>query len=262
MPLHTPLNTFPCGSMCTPLAPSNDNLQFWVASDSTVSEALQGAFGQIPLRFFNAYDNIKPMVLYALQSKKFPSQADWLKAVGNLASITSTWNNFYKGLFMQRQNMLIDTKGAAITNPGEIELSLGTEVAQMLGFAPSEIGRIFEMESMIKQNKEHRANMTNSIVQVMWDFTREVKTANNETERAEIINKYADMQAILLQTLPTYRDKSLVITAVESRMTDGSKRSKVIKAYLEEFNNGQIANLETLRSQSQARALLQTGVLK
>lgn len=227
-------------------------------SDSTLSEKIFGAFGQVPLRFYQAYKKIQPYAMYHLETLTFPDAGTLTRAVGNLASVTSTWNNIEKGIFMREFNMLKDRNGYPVTKPGEVEFSLGTQVGQMLGFQPSVSGRIFDMDNLSKSVKEHRATVANSIVQVMWDYSREVETAKNETHEAEIIQKYSEMQAILLQSLRTPRDVQLVTEAVVNKMTAKSKRSKAIRAFLEEFNDGRVADVNSIHAGFVSRGILQT----
>ena len=90
----------------------------------------------------------------------------------------------------------------------------------------------------------------------MWDFSQEVRTAKNETHKQEIIEKYADMQSLMMQSLQTPRDKALVTAAVQAKLTADSKRSKNIRDYLLEFNDGRLADLTRMNSQFVGSGLL------
>ena len=137
------------------------------------------------------------------------------------------------------------------------DFNLSTEVAAALGFQPSIIGEIIDMERMVKQNREHRTTVTNSIINVMWDYSREIDTAETESEEAAIIEKFAGMQSILLQSLRTPRDVDLVVEAVATKLTAESRQSRAINNFLKEFNDGRVADIHTLYSNFVSRGLLQ-----
>jgi hypothetical protein len=227
-------------------------------SDSTMAEKIFGAFGQVPLRFYQAYKNMKPYAMYHLKEHSFPDSSTLLRGVRNLASVTSTWNNAEKAIFMREFEMLKDRNGYPVTSPGEVEFSLGTEVAQALGFAPSVTGRIFDMSALVKDSKLHRQTVTNAVVQTMWDYSQEIKTAQTDAQEDEIINKFSEMQAVLLQNLRTPRDVDLVVQAVQAKLSADSKLSKGINTFLQEFNDGRVADIHQTHSNLVTRGLLQT----
>lgn len=228
-----------------------------IFGDSSLGETMFGAFGQVPLRFFKAYNEIKPYAIAHLETGTVPDIATVTKAGSALAKVTSTWNNAQKGIFMQEFNMIQDSRNKPVTKPGEVGLSTGTIVSQMFGFSPSISGRIRDMDSLNKDIEEHRSNVANTIVQTMWDYSKEVDTADSEEERQRIVDKYASVQQVMLGSLRTPRDKRLVREQVQRILTSKSKRSKTVKKFLENFNDGRVADIHTLHASFISRGLLQ-----
>ena len=106
--------------------------------------------------------------------------------------------------------------------------------------------------------QEHRNDVADDVVQTMWSYTKEVNTAESDEERLRIADKYQALQTVLKASLRTPRDHQLVTDSVERILTDGSKRSKVIKKFLENFNDGRLADLHTLKAQAVTQGLLQS----
>ena len=222
--------------------------------ESTMSEKFFAAFGQVPSRFYEAYGKIKPYALYAAKEREFPAASDIVTAVRNLASVTSTWRNAEKAVFMREFDMLTDRNGYPTVQK---DFNLSTEVMAALGFQPSDVGRIFDMQKLIDDNRAHRTTITNSIVQIMFDYSREVKTASSPEEEKALIEKFSNMQAILMQSLRTPRDQQLVVEAVQTKLSSGSRESKTIKNFILEFNDGRVADIHTTHASLVARGILQ-----
>ena len=180
------------------------------------------------------------------------------KAGNEIAKITSTWNNAQKGFFLQEWKMIQDTRGRPVTLPGEVEITTGTILAQIIGFTPSEAGRIRDMDAFNKALEAHRKTVADSAISLMWDYSREVQTARTEEEREAITDRFFSMQQIMYSTLRTPRDKQLVRESVQRVITGKSKRGKAIKKFLENFNDGRLADIHTLHASFIARGLLQT----
>lgn len=234
-------------------------------SNSTITEKIFGAFGTVPHRFFQSYGELKPLAMEVLASKRFIDSGDVLRAVRELAKVTSTWNNAEKAIFMRQFDKIIDSRGELISegpDPDKPGFSLGTKIGVLIGFQPSETARVRDLVVMNRDLQDHRNTITNSLVNSFWDYSNEIVLASTENERQEITDKYERSHAILVKSLRTPRDRRLVTEALLKRITKGtSKKERESLKYLQNFNDGRLAGLETIYSSFAAKGIIQTGAL-
>jgi hypothetical protein len=228
-------------------------------TEAPITEKMLGAFGTVPSRFFQAYRDIKPLAMGSAARKEFPDQQTILRASSHLASVTSTWSNFQKGYFMQRFDRILDRNNVP-TVVGEF--NLGTEVATMIGFQPSDQRRARDLQAMNKELKEYRTAMVSSMLSTYWDYTKSIEAAESEREKEETRERYEDIHALMLQSLPTDNDRKLVREAFVKKITAGEgKLAKGIKLYMKNFNDGRLADLHSIKSTFVTKGLIRTGVL-
>jgi len=222
--------------------------------DSTFGEAMLGAFGQVPTRFFNAYTRLKPLMLHSITEAELPTGSELAVTLQELTSILSSMNSAQKAIFMHNRDQILDKRNNVIA---EKDFNLATEILVGMGFQPSSVARTYEMDAMVKNAREHRSAVTSSIVMVMNSMSREIDGVIGTEKEAEVIDKYVKMQAYLLSNLKTDRDRDLVIKAVKGKLTSDSKETKAVRAMLQEFNDGRVADLHTLHGNLKARGLIQ-----
>ena len=219
-----------------------------------MGDVMFAAAGEAPSRFLNAFGEIRPYALNSLDKGERPSLVDTTKAFGDLLSITSTWRNAEKAIYLAEYQLSLNKRG---DTTAEGEFSRGDIAMQALGMTPSRIGRVYELKAYQRNLKHHRQNVTTSVVKVMFDYSREIKTADTESHRNEITAKYNNMQTILLSSLRSEEDRRLVMEGVQRKLTDESLESKGVNKHIESFTDGRLADLHTIQADLNARGILQ-----
>lgn len=225
-------------------------------SEASMGEKVAGAFGTIPHRAFKAWSTIKPMVLNDREDAL--TDAEVLRGISAIASITSTWSNVQKGYFMHRMHQLNDSRGNIVISNKDFDIN--TEVMTMLGFQPSELKRVRDRESLVRSSKEHRKQVTDSLVRHYWNYVQALKGTENDEERSRIIQHYTLGTQVLLQSLRE-GEKQKVREALSKRLETGEDRySRSIREYIEEFSDGQVLELSNLIEASRTNGLIQNDL--
>jgi len=228
-------------------------------SDAPISETLVGAFGSVPLGFYQAFREIKPMVLGELNSKTGVNDGTILKSLDAIASISSTWKSVRKARFMHYFNQMINRRGEVII---EKDFSIGTEVATALGFQPSDAVRVRDLQQLNKMLQEERNDRTTDMVNLFWNYSRELRTADTEEEKADIIDKFDSAKKLLMNTLPTPADRDIVREAVARKLTNPkSKAEREVVKFIKNFNDGRTGDIEDIKATLTAKGLIQTGAI-
>lgn len=229
-------------------------------SDKKMGEALLGAFGQVPHRFFQAYGKIRPMFIGADNETVWPSKEQFLSAAFEVGKITSTLSNADKAFMMHNWNVILDRNNMVISDDPQ---ATGTIIGQFLGFQASEAGRVRDLQTFNRENSEYRKKIANMITGNMWTYSKIAAAADlTESKQAELIQRFSDTNTALLQGLGSNRDRQLVREAIRSRMQNPTSiKDRQIKEFIQNHSKGQIAELRTWKSTLSTRGILATGVL-
>jgi hypothetical protein len=226
-------------------------------SESSLGEKVVGAFGMVPSRAFQAWGDIKPMLL---SDREEPlTSAEVLEGVSSLLAITSTWNNIQKGVFMQNMGQLVDSRGNVLVENGNFNLA--TEVATMIGFQPSEAARTRQRESLVRARQEHRAAVADAVVQHYWNYVNAIGRAENDTEKAKIIRHYTLGTEVIMKSLGNEGERQKVRESVNARLERSDDRmSRSIKAYIEEFSDGRVLDMSTLIEAMKSKGIIRNDM--
>ena len=229
-------------------------------SDKKISEALLGAFGQVPHRFFQAYGKIKPMFIGADNETVWPSKEQFASAVWEVGKITSTLSNADKAFMMANWNLILDRNNMVISDDPQ---SAGTIFGQALGFQASVAGRVRDLQTVNREQSEYRKKIANMITNNMWTYSKIATAADlTDAKRAELIQRHTDTNTALLQGLGSNRDRQLVREAIRSRMQNPTTiEEREIKKFIQGHSQGQLTELQTWKSTLTTRGVLATGVL-
>lgn len=223
-------------------------------SDASIVEKMFGAFGTIPHRFYNAYTVLKPMSVGALFHGADPTAAEIRMGVNSILGITSTWNNYQKGLFMERMNMLIDSRGNIIA---EDDFNFSTELATKIGFQPAEARRTRDRELMVRASKDYRKQVTDTLLNTYWRYIVAIKDAETEAEKQKLTKNFEIANLVIAKSLRNQGEVQKVNESLLNRIRDGRDRqTRSIKAFLREFNNEQTLAYGTIVSSLQAQGII------
>ena len=229
-------------------------------SEKSVGEAVQGAFGQVPHRFFNAFRAIKPMFIGTQNDLGWPSKEEFMTAAWEVGKITSTLNNVDKAYMMANWGVVLDNNFMVIANK---DFSTGTIIGQALGFEPSVKSKVRDLDTVEREVKELRKKVANMIVGNMWNYAKQAKIFDlSERERNELQTKHTHITKILYQTFKTPRERNLLLAAVKSRiMNPTTKEERLTKQFILDHAGEQSVSLSNIFSSLTTSGLLATGVL-
>lgn len=226
-------------------------------SEATIGEKAIGAFGMVPHRTFDAWKQIKPMVLNKSDAPMTDEELMIaLRAVGRIAS---TWNNAEKGYFMSRFHQLNDSRGNAVVRNENFNVT--TEFMAAIGFQPSELKRVRDRDTLTRSRKEYRTKVTDALVDHFWNYTEALKNADNDKEIQDIITNYNYGTQYWLSSLRNEGEIQQVRQALNTRlqnMEDAKTRS--IRQFLEEFSDSQVLSMGSLIASMRAKGLIQNDV--
>lgn len=231
-----------------------------MSSDASVSEKIMGAFGQVPHRFFKAWGRIRPMVIGNVRAREFPSKSQITMAISHASQIFSTADSLAAARFAYFMDMTRDTRGY----PEDAEeFSMGDILGRAFGFRLSTSREIRELNMFSKELEGHKRQVKDWLVDNYHNYSLEIETAENEEEAALIIDKFEQVSAVLLGSLPTEKDVNDVRDALNTEIQSGeTKKTKAIKRYLNNFIDGRLADLYTIHAQAVSSGMIQTGVLE
>ena len=206
-------------------------------SEASMGEKILGAFGMVPHRSFQAWKTIKPMLM---SDTDIPmTRAEYMKGLNALASITSTWNNARKAAFMHRFHQLNDTRGNRVVE--DYDFAIETEIMTMLGFQPSEQGRVADRELLVRSRKEYRSQITNDLMNHYWNYVQIMANSEDGPEKDKLIERYRAGTLVLLKSLRNEGERDAVRAAMQNRILNGEdRRSKSIREFIETFADGQV----------------------
>ncbi len=227
-------------------------------TEAPITEKMAGAFGQAPSRFLQSYRKITPLAMGVVAQKRFPTTSELLLAASHLATVTSTWSNVEKAYYMHSFNLLKDRNGYPVSTK---DFSLGTEIGVMLGFQPSESRLVRDLTTMNKELSDYRGHISTTLLDSYYNYTQELALVSSEREEDELIAKYEDIHALLLQSLPTDNDRKIVRKAFEAKLKAKSKKAVEINKFLKNFNDGRLSDIHTIHSNFVTKGILRTGVL-
>ena len=231
-----------------------------MSSDASVSEKVMGAFGQVPHRFFKAWGRIRPMVIGNIRAREFPSKPQITMAISHASQIFSTADSLAAARFAYFMDMTRDTRGYPEDSEG---FSMGDILGRAFGFRLSTSREIRELNMFSKELEGHKRQVKDWLVDNYHNYSLEIETAENEEEVDLIIDKYEQVSAVLLGSLPTENDVNDVRDALNPEITSGeTKKTKAIKRYLNNFIDGRLADLHTIHAQAVSSGMIQTGVLE
>ena len=230
-----------------------------IFSEAPITEKILGAFGTVPHRFYKAYKVIEPMALGAMFHEEKLTNEQILQAVSSLASVTSTWNNIQKGLFMNRLHMLIDSRGRVVVSGDDFKTE--TEVMTMLGFQPSELQRVRDRDALVRGRKEYRSQVVDSMVNNYWLYVQTYKGADNDAEREQVIKNFKIANTLIAQSLRNEDEVRKVQEAFKDRVEKGEdEKTRSIRQFIEEFNDSQVVGAGTIIQSMLANGMIQNDL--
>lgn len=217
--------------------------------ESTIPEMMLGAFGSTTTRFWDGLNNTFAPLSLGLAGIK---EIDPYNAATLMVQPLSSWRNASKALFMHQFSKIIDRRGQTVLAK---DFNPATEIAQAIGFRPSQEVQVRKLRDINKAKSDLRSDVTNSVVQIYWDYAKKVKNGfGNDQLREDTQNKIA----LMMQTLDTPFEQKQVREAVKNRLTQGEDQfSKEWRKIRQSFNDGSIDLLENMHTTLTNSGLLQ-----
>lgn len=230
----------------------SDYTDKFLFEDSTMAEMLLGPFGSVAGRFWDAFSKTWDTTSLG---KAETRQFDLMQAMTDISHAASTWNNTSKAWFMHKYGMVLDRAGKPIISR---DFTTMEKIAQAIGFQSSDVVRAYTLSELNHSKEQYRADVVNTIVEVMWDYSFKMHNKQMNEEEAERTRRKL---AILMQSFSTPREQMLARQEVQRRLTEGTdKYSKEWRRYRELWNDGAVGELMTMRQRLTSRGLLQQGL--
>ena len=157
--------------------PSGVGLMFQniLSSESTITDAMLGAFGEVPNRAFRSLRVLGPMVVTSHATEW--TLDDAITGLASVGDIISTFGNAHKAWMWWKLGEVTDNKGRLLF---EIDRNkdLSLVMTKALGFTPSRITDFYDIKKFTA-NKQSFEKETSSALRVLW---RNYLTKDNITE--------------------------------------------------------------------------------
>lgn len=157
--------------------PSGVGLMFQniLSSESTITDAMLGAFGEVPNRAFRSLRVLGPMVVTGHETEW--TLDDAITGLASVGDIISTFGNAHKAWMWWKLGEVTDNKGRLLF---EIDKNkdLALVMTKALGFTPSRITDFYDIKKFTA-NKKSFEKETATALRVLW---RNYLTKDNITE--------------------------------------------------------------------------------
>lgn len=236
------------GQRSSLLSGINQLVDKFMFDDATTAQMFLGAFSVPSSRFFDAMMKIyKPISLGAAEVTNIEA-TDVAKL---LVSPISTWKNTSKALFMHNFHLTKTRSGKVLVQKDYTDAE---EIAVAIGFTLGQEARVWRLEDIKKAEVDLRTDLTNTIVNIIWDYSIKVKDKEVTKEYSDKVSKKI---ALLEQSLATNYERQLLRDAIKERMTNGnSMEEKAWREFRQIWNNGSVDTLIGMHNKLRAEGLL------
>lgn len=227
-------------------------------SERSLVEKFFAASGQAPLRFWKAWEQIKPMAPAAGFHGAELTDQEILSAVNALASITSTWSNARKAWMMHRLGILLDSRGSVVDSR---DFDLHTEAMTLFGFQPSELKRVRDREQLVRGVREERSHVVDTMINVYWTYVQNYNAAESDKERDQIVANFHTVNRLIASTVKNEGDIKKVLEMYRERLERGeTRKERAIRDFIEEFVDRQADEVSITARNMTASGLIQNEI--
>lgn len=146
-----------------------------LSSESTITDAMLGAFGEVPNRAFRSLRVLGPMVVAGHETEW--TLEDSITSISSVASIISTFGNAHKAWMWWKLGEVTDNKGRLLFDIDRNK-DLNLVLTKAFGFTPSRITDFYDIKKFTT-NKQTFEKETANALRILW---RNYLSKDNITE--------------------------------------------------------------------------------
>lgn len=216
----------------------SDFIDTWLLEESSFAEKMLGAFGSTGQRFFDDFTRRLRVV-----SANGVGDIDW-SDVGALVaspvfSTLSTYNNFQKGLIMDRLDASFDRSGRVVATG----FSVGEAIMQGIGYQPTKVSEVYDLETRAKYVEQFKRKIQSDLLGIMNKFA----AAHPDGDYTDAEWKEHNRDMSILFNLLDPDEQMETQEYLRRQMVAPSRRDMAVNRYIENMKSDTVNDLHILQ---------------